>query len=1431
MAMAMAEDEGKKSKAPSFLKKSKWGKVLKERSPDAGGGDDDSGAAGRQQGAFTLNEDVVDFLKPSTDKSKPKIDIAIAQRWPDAHEVRRAGEPHGAAFTKPKRRKGLTVSFVKTLPDIIGEGGDEAQDPPSEISRMKAAVSRSVSDRKPGTVGDWPRSPPLADTHATLPPPAPPQDFVPPPIRRMHTSGNEFSPAMQRKIPSPPTDDWDPYRPTLARVSTGFDALDASHTTPLDTPIMPPHTSNEITTDAQPSQPDLHPPGQRPARIDTHLQDQRPQPASATAAVALSAVKDYLQPSPDSATRSPVVEKRRQMSTSEGMVLRRASMMIAKDADSEDSDEQPASSTSQGPRLVPQPSNTFSIGTSVPQVFSPPDSGLSPETAATPDAPSPFADPKHMKRHSREVSSGASRTSNDQAKSLRGHKPPREYSRSPQPTGAPSRTEHKMVPQIAPPQSQGHQRAPSKDEDYMRAIRAPAGQSFVPSRPDPRPSSRDLSLPTDTLHDVSRSPQPRHRHLNPAPPAQDNFQFFTKPNGSSSSINNYQQRSTHSRSTSRDDTSPDFRQPPGQSYQQPLSPGYQGAQISAGSHDRSPRSSLLGPGRMSGSAPSPVPSISSRTRPEDYFAAPSATQGQSVRSPMATLRQEESARPGSAGSNHSRPRSSYSLQLASESSPAADAAFADFAARVQHMKGVFKLTAEKELPGDRCTPTMWLRAGLWWYLVGKSGLETLLQQQRNSSDRRDLLTQAHVDLAKAWWILTGPLETYESHDGSPLSVDSGESPDARTMMGGVSALKAHLRTLALSMSKNRILPPEQSLIQGQNTRIWVEYSRFTSDAMAVLGGNASKSILLHDSKQVPDPYDMLPLGDGREYFCYGRFPVDVFLNTEDSETDRVLLPCMLTVIRGRQDFQTSISIASQSELVNVRILARPGERRSLTWSDLTWKASACGILVHLPRNFDLSVRMQERDFRAVWNLSEYARKVEKCLRPEAGEIMIHEARLAELQYADSSNPNAFAPDKVRGCTALVFERQTQHVDGNGMRKVHRGYRLLLVTDPGHKTLSAVSHEIGTRTPFYFEYLTDPTAQGTTAMVIRFREETRQCRALLVFPDADTRQLLYDVLNGLSVGPDETIVGRMSLTSLSIEPASQSAAFSQSAHPALQQLQWQKLGVTNSRSEDPNSRVASTVQSDKLRIVARHSLGCITDRLNLGKGELLLRVPTPESASVQILREPQQDMTMSIDTRNSPQHVAEGVGQLLHAVMKQPSIRTFTFASREDLHAFQTAITGHTVRYDGLASGFGISRRRMVVPIYKKLEASNVRVQIVSRDSVVQLLAFMEEFNYADAMCFQIKSTDVFEQSKGDSKGKKWSVKMVDAKFSLPPREKEDSEEMRLKQRFVNLEGLDYAEEHDDITIGFDSEQDRDRFAQALPAATSVHRGITLKRRT
>ncbi|EME46173.1 hypothetical protein DOTSEDRAFT_70236 [Dothistroma septosporum NZE10] len=1486
----MVDTQDAKPSKSSFLKKSKWGKIFKEQDTNNG----NTGAP------YKLNEDVVDFLKPSTEKNVPKIDIALAKRWPEAHEVQRAaggGSPStaggGRFVTKRVRKQGLTVGFVKTVPEIIGEGGDDAPDPPREISRTKAAVSRSTSERKPAE-GQWPRSPPLVPPTRGMPPPfqvtqPDDDDFVPPPMRRANTSHNEFSPAVQKKY-APPAQETDSHKPSIGRIPTGLENHEPGleHTTPLDTPIDTGRL--DLFPDSSVQGRQERPRSRDRPTIDTHAAQRQLEPRAL--GEALSTRKNYGGLSPADAA-SPVAQKRREQSVSEGMAFRRASMLIRQDDDEANSPprtsqghSQPTewrapASSSQWP-LTQQtepsaasdyktlfspaghhPDSAFSkqqsapsIDTHEPGAFSPLSEDETPETA-TP-TPNPFDDPKYIKRHSRDLVTEASQQS--EPVSLRQMKKtglrrsqqssPAYQSHQRGDSGSQDRSYNSARvtglrqpaaerPQILQRDSPMHHRLPSRDgvpiqeqEVSYRRPGQPAESRAIPSRAPPAPSNaHSMSVPQDSSRERSASPGAmRNRIFQSSAPTFDKPQFFAKPNVSSSSINRFSPSVPHSRAGSRDGHSPLPYKPAVSTHPQP--PPLRWSQQYANEPSQSPqspRTSGMGPTRGGPSSQSPPHAsiLSPKASPEDYFAAGA----QPSRSHAANLRQEDASRPrpASAGSHQSVSRSSVSPQPPEHGNPAADAAFADFAGRVAHMKGVFSLTAEKELPRDRCTPNMWLRAGLWWYLKGKSGLEALLHQRR-TDDRREYLTQAHVDLAKAWWILSDPLETYDSH-GEIGQQNAGSDPAEAALERGVAHLRQHIKAISLSTSKAQLLPPTQSLIQGQDTRIWLEYPRFTSDAAAVLGGNASNSVLVEEADCVPNAYDMLPLSDTKDAFCYGRFPVEVYVNTDEAESDRVVLECMMTVMRGRRDYQTSIAIASQSQLVNIRVAPSRNEKRGLSWSDVSWKASSFGMMLNLPRSFDLSVRMQERDFRAVWNLSEYARKVEKSLRPEPDEKFIHQSRLAELQYADSSNSSAFPADKVKGCVALVFERTAEHRDGSGVRKVHRGHRLLLITDPGHKTLSAVSHDIGLRLPLYFEYLTGSSANGTTAMVIRVREETRQCRVLLVFPDAGSRQALYDVLNGLTVGHDEIIVGKAILTSLNIEPASQTEGFSQSAHPALADLQWQKLCVTNNQPEDPNTRILETVESENLRILARHATGCITDRLNLGKGEMLFRLPITDAPVIQMLREPQKDMTMSIDTRQSDQQVAQGIGQLSQIILEQQTIRTFSFASHQDLHTFQTAITGCTVRFEGLAATFAIARRRMVVPIYKKWEASNVRMQMVSKESVVNLVAFMDDFSHADSLCFQVKTTDTFELIKGDDKKKKWGVKLVDAKFSLPSQEKgEISEEGRLRRRFVNLEGLDYAEEHDDITIGFDTEKDRDRFAQALPAATSTSRGISLKRR-
>ena len=120
---------------------------------------------------------------------------------------------------------------------------------------------------------------------------------------------------------------------------------------------------------------------------------------------------------------------------------------------------------------------------------------------------------------------------------------------------------------------------------------------------------------------------------------------------------------------------------------------------------------------------------------------------------------------------------------------------------------------------------------------------------------------------------------------------------------------------------------------------------------------------------------------------------------------------------------------------------------------------------------------------------------------------------------------------------------------------------------------------------------------------------------------------------------------------------------------------------------------------------------------------------------------------------------------------------------------------------------------MVVPIYKRWEASTVRIQIVQQENICRLLAFFEEFSHADSMAFQLKSMDVFEKA---DKGGKFYLRLVDAKFALPVEERKGEGKLEKaegrqqgwagqKRRFVCLDVVEYPGEHDDVTIGFDTQ--------------------------
>jgi hypothetical protein len=78
----------------------------------------------------------------------------------------------------------------------------------------------------------------------------------------------------------------------------------------------------------------------------------------------------------------------------------------------------------------------------------------------------------------------------------------------------------------------------------------------------------------------------------------------------------------------------------------------------------------------------------------------------------------------------------------------------------------------------------------------------------------------------------------------------------------------------------------------------------------------------------------------------------------------------------------------------------------------------------------------------------------------------------------------------------------------------------------------------------------------------------------------------------------------------------------------------------------------------------------------GPGEILVRLPTDGAADLTLLRNPQQDMAVAVDSsRTEP----------LRTLTNASTIRRLAFNSFKDLHAFQLAVTGFEVKFDGCVS--------------------------------------------------------------------------------------------------------------------------------------------------
>ncbi|KAJ5109644.1 hypothetical protein N7532_002289 [Penicillium argentinense] len=741
-----------------------------------------------------------------------------------------------------------------------------------------------------------------------------------------------------------------------------------------------------------------------------------------------------------------------------------------------------------------------------------------------------------------------------------------------------------------------------------------------------------------------------------------------------------------------------------------------------------------------------------------------------------------------------------------------DTSFTEFKDYIARYDSLLRLAAESVKPLMETSLMEWIRAGVWWFLRGKTRLETFARSRATLPP--SYAKQAVIDLGKSLWINENIIPAhYElAQYGPNLGIDgllavanTTNNKDLAEALTLHQTTMNHLRSLSMSIKRNNIisviLADENSPSQ-LDTSIWLRYPFFAPDVSAVLSGNATRSMLADKPGKAPSLFHMMPLGDTPRYFSYGSLFVQACVSSSDDEGEQYAMPCALTIIRDRSDWYVHAAITSQSQLVNVMI--QSDRKQGPTWEDVDWQVRTHSMRVKLPRGFELNVMFKEEDFKTLWNIVKYTKKSEASLSPEPGETVVFENTLKVFQYMDSGAHKAFPSEPLERCRIRLFERSVKVTEGTGTRNAHRGFRLAILTSPKVKTLSSVQHMLGQGWPVVFGLLRGE--DGAAALLLKVTEEGRQRSMLMTFHEAEERTRMHSVLLGMAPREGEAKTPEFPIRSYTIEQPGEG-----SGQAAINHLQFPagNVLVIDQDNAYVEHGYGPTILSEHLRAFIATEWGSVTDRINLGPGELKIGLDVKSKTGMSLYRPAQQDLTVSLADNLVRPEMPEQVAEFLQKITAKPMVRRLDFASMQALHAFEEAVTGFSVIYDGTASSFTISRRRSVVPIYKKWEANLARVQIVRQEKVVQLLAFFADFHHGSCMNFVLKAADHIESF---GRSGKFGIRIVDAKFALPRKPEEPGAD------FVCLDMPEYPIEHDDIAITFDSEADRTNFKVALPGS-------------
>ncbi|KAL9579979.1 MAG: hypothetical protein Q9212_004768 [Teloschistes hypoglaucus] len=518
-------------------------------------------------------------------------------------------------------------------------------------------------------------------------------------------------------------------------------------------------------------------------------------------------------------------------------------------------------------------------------------------------------------------------------------------------------------------------------------------------------------------------------------------------------------------------------------------------------------------------------------------------------------------------------------------------AFGEFGTRVQPFGNIFHLGLNTQ---SDLTLWQWVMAASWWFLRGRSMLETAVRSKSqidavdepNQASIPRQLKQAYVDLAKAWWIVSQMIperwtEVRESqHEGPvPASAVIQRLVNAKTAepVQVHLSITSNLRALCMSMKKNGRMPPYNLELQGLDARIFLTYQNLSPSAARLL----SHSV-------VSISFFPIPVTDTESYFNYGRMFVDVVVDQAKVESP-IRMACLLSILRHRKSRDITIVVASQDDQVNFVI--QPDVTQGLSWQDVQWDIQKRCMSLNLRADIGVHIEFAEGDFKTLWGIHDHSRAVQKASRSTRTELLVFEDVLPSCQWFDQGNTAAqFPAGPIEGCKLHLFECFAVLKESLSERRVHNGFRLVVVTPPKVKKLAYVSLNLGKQIPIVFSYLRD--GQGASAMLLKTSKSSRDPYVVISFHKSEKRDEVFSLLSGTAMTSNEQPSATLSLAGLSVdlhagEPSADLAR-------ALERFNARGLKIFRPRSQ-------LTHHGDlNLRIWIEGDTGCFTDRMKLGQ---------------------------------------------------------------------------------------------------------------------------------------------------------------------------------------------------------------------------------------